>query len=263
MSKVKKKLNTNNKKVRKKIILSIVLLIFLLFTSSCLVLIERNYFFAEKIFKDVSSKINSYVVSNFYSVNNSSSNVLLSKIEYLQKENNELRNNLKLDEKTYDYTDAQIINHTIKNWYDKVEISKGFNAGIKKDDVVISKQGLVGFVSKVSKNASEVSLITSVSDKKMLSVLVQTSYGNLSGVLKDYDLKKGLFKVTDVMSKNPILAGDKVVLSGYDNDLYKGIYIGMVVKEQTSNYGLSKTLWVESSVNFDDLLFVQIIKEKK
>ena len=53
-----------------------------------------------------------------------------------------------------------------------------------------------------------------------------------------------------------------MVLSGYDKENYNGIYVGRVVKEENSNYGLSRTIWVESSVNFDDLLFLMVVIEK-
>ena len=166
-------------------------------------------------------------------------------------------------EKSDDYVIGEITNHTAKNWFNIVEISKGYNDGIKKDDAVINSEGLVGFVSKVSGKMSEVKLLTSVSQNNMLSVTIETNDGYVAGVLSDYDVNTGLFKVDGVMSKSNILAGDKVTLSGYDNESYKGIYVGMVVKEESSNYGLNKTIWVESSVNFDDLMFVAVVKEKK
>ena len=260
---MRKKLNSNNKKIMKNIITVIILIVFLLFTCTSLALINRNYFFAEKVFKNMSSMVNSYVISNVYSTCDVSKNLSSSRINYLEKENNELRKSLSLSEKKSEYEAAEIINHTMKNWFNKLEVSKGYDSGIKKDDAVISKDGLVGFVSKVAKKASEVRLITGVNDNNMLSVIIETNLGNVSGVLKKYDSKTGLFKVTDVMSKNQVLEGNKVVLSGYDNASYKGIYVGKVVKQEVSNYGLSKTIWVEPGVNFNDLLFVTIIKETK
>ena len=120
---------------------------------------------------------------------------------------------------------------------------------------------MVGFVSKTSKSVSEVKLLTSVSDDNMLSVLIELSGEDISGVLSGYDSKTGLFKVTDIMSKSKINVEDKVVLSGYGNYLYKGIYIGEVVKEEISNHGLSKTVWVSSNVNFDDILFTLVVAD--
>lgn len=257
------KLNVKPNKKKKKMITFIVITMFVIFVCSTLTLINRKYFFIEKVFKNVSSLVNSYIISNVYSTNSFSENLVSSKINYLQKENNELRKNLELQEKNDDYVIGEITNHTAKNWFNIVEISRGYNDGIKKDDAVINSEGLVGFVSKVSGKMSEVKLLTSVSQNNMLSVTIETNDGYVAGVLSDYDVNTGLFKVDGVMSKSNILAGDKVTLSGYDNESYKGIYVGMVVKEESSNYGLNKTIWVESSVNFDDLMFVAVVKEKK
>lgn len=260
---MKKKINVNTSKIKKNIIIIIVVLIFLIFTTYSITLIDRDYFFIEKCFKNISSKINSYIIKKTYNINDYSSNVLSSKIQYLEKENNELRKSINLSENETLYVISEVVNHNMKTWFNKIEISKGYNDGIKKDDVVISPDGLIGFVNKVSKELSEVRLITDVSYKNMLSVIIKTSKGNVSGVLKEYDNKTGLFKVYDVVSKYEISINDDVVLSGYDNNLYKGIYVGKVVKEEKSNYGLSKIIWVKSSVNFDDLLFATVIKEKK
>lgn len=260
---MRKKMNFNNKKSKKKAVLFTVIVMFLFFICSFLVLVNRNYFLIEKGFKNISSMINSYFVSNSYSVNEFSTNVLSSKLAYLEKENEELRKSLDLDKRENEYVVAEVINHTMKNWFDKIEISKGYDSGINKDFAVISNEGLIGFVSKVSKKVCEVDLITGVSEDNMLSVIIEAKDGNISGVLNGYDNKTGLFKVTGVMSKNNILAGDRVVLSGYDKPSYKGIYLGQVVKEEISNYGLSKTIWVESSVNFDDLILAVVVKEQK
>ena len=94
----------------------------------------------------------------------------------------------------------------------------------------------------------------------MLPVFINSNGNELFGMLSSYDAKKGLFKVTGITNKDSVNNGDTVTLSGYDNNLYKGIYVGRVVKEELSNYGISKTIWVKSGVNFDDILFVGVIR---
>ena len=69
-----------------------------------------------------------------------------------------------------------------------------------------------------------------------------------------------MFKVSEVITKKESLKGLHVSLSGYNNETYKGIYVGTVEDEQISNYGLSKTVWVKSDVSFDDLLFVVCLR---
>ena len=146
------------------------------------------------------------------------------------------------------------------NFFNTIDIYKGIKSGIKKDNPVISSEGLIGFVSKVSDNVSEVKLITGISEKNMLSVFINTGEGNISGLLNSYDKKTGLFKVINVSSKNNVKNGDIVYLSGYNNELYKGIFLGRVEKVEESTYGLEKNIYIKSNVNFDDILYVIVVK---
>lgn len=255
----KRILNKSFKKEKRKIITFIIVLIFMLYFCLTLIVSNRRYLYIEKVFKSISSSINTFFIENAYSNYESSSNIINSKIKYLEKENSKLKNIIELKQENVNYVAVKIVNHTSKTWFDRLDINEGYHEGIKKGHPVISSDGLIGFVSKTSKNVSEVKLLTSTNENSLLSVLIETNDGPVAGVLSDYDVKKGLFKITDVVHKNEILAGDSAVLSGYDNETYKGIYVGRVVKEENSNYGLSRTVWVESSVNFDDLLFALVV----
>ena len=240
------------RKTDKNILIFIVLFIFIIYISN------RKYLFIENAFKNVSTKINEFFIDKVYSTKNYSNKMINSKIKYLQDENNDLRKALDFKEKNENFLIAEVVNHTSKTWFNKVSINKGYNSNIKKDSLVVNENGLVGFIGKVSKNQSEVKLITSVSDDNMLSVFVEAQGEAASGMLSYYDNKSDLFKVESITSKAEIKKGDSVVLSGFDNPLYKGIYVGAVVKEETDNYGLSRTVWVKSDVNFNDLMFLGV-----
>lgn len=260
---MKKKINVKSKKNNKEIIMILVCIIFIFFLCSCLALFNRNYIFSEKVFKSISSKLNSVIINKVYSKNNMNENLISSKITYLEKENNELRNLLDLSEEKTEYVFSEVINHNSRLWLNTIEIASGTKNKIEKGMPVINDNGLVGFISKTTKDTSEVKLITNLNENNMVSVLIENGENYLSGILKEYDPKKRLFKITDCLSKEKIKKGSKVVLSGYDNEIYKGIYIGKVKKEETSDHGLSKTLWVSSEVDFNNILFVAIIKDKK
>lgn len=257
--KINKRIKNNNKKLALKII---VVIIFLYFITSFLVLSKREYLYIEKGFKTISSKVNDYFIKKIYSNDNFSDDVLSTKYEYLQKENDALKQILELKKENENYVVAEVTNMASKYFFGKITVNKGSKDGIKRDSPVISYAGLIGFVSKTSKYISEIDLLTNVSENNMISVLIENEGDKISGVLSDYDSKNNLFKITDVMSKKEIKSDSKVILSGYNNDLYKGIYVGKVVKEESSNYGLSKVVWVKSDVDFDDILYTIIIGEK-
>ena len=258
---MKKKLNGKIKSIRKNAITIIVILILILFTSLSLAILNRNYMFIENVFKGFLSYTNTSLTKNSYKCKMKENYFIDNKVKYLEKENKELRNilDLKINNKNYKVT--EVINHIQNNFFNILEINKGTRKKIKKEDPVINTLGLVGFISKTGKNVSEVKLLTNVNSNDLVSVIIKTESSDVSGVLSSYDEKKNLFKVSDVMSKNNIKKGDKVVLSGYGNFLYKGLYIGDVVKEKSSNYGLTKNIWIKSHVNFDDISFLVVIKE--
>lgn len=255
---MKKSINGKRRRSNKNILIFIVVFIFVIYISVLLTVSNRKYLFLESAFKNASAKINEFFIDKVYSTKNYSNKMINSKIKYLQDENNDLRKALDFKKRNENYLIAEVVNHTSKTWFNKVSINKGYNSNIKKDSLVVNENGLVGFIGKVSKNQSEVKLITSVSDDNMLSVFVEAQGEAASGMLSYYDNKSDLFKVESITSKAEIKKGDCVVLSGFDNPLYKGIYVGAVVKEETDDYGLSRTVWVKSDVNFNDLMFLGV-----
>lgn len=259
---MKKNINGKEKKNNKLIIKVTVILIFLFFIISVLVLSDRKYLYIESSFKTFSSNINAYFVNKIYSNNNISGDVIKSKIKVYEKENNELKKILDLKQTSEKYIAVQITNRTSEDFFNKIIISKGTNNGIKKGYPVIGSNGLVGFISKTSNHISEVNLLTNVSKNNMISVFIEQEDELISGFLAGYDRKMNLFKITDVTTKKQIKKDTKVILSGYNNELYKGIYVGKIVKEEDNNYGLSKTLWLKSDVNFDDILYLLVLKEE-
>lgn len=256
-----KKIKIKNNRSIRKIVIGIVISIFIIYTSLVLSSINRNYFLLEKVFKEINLFINKITIKDNYNYNKFSSNVINSKIKYLEEENKNLKDILDIKSTNSNYIASKVINRLSNAWYNTITINSGYKNNIKVNDVVFNDKGLIGFISKISKNVSEVTLLTKKNNN--ISVLIETKEGSISGVLNSYDKNNNLFRVTDVISKNKINRDDKVVLSGYNNDSYKGIYVGKVVNVLNNNYGLSKTLIVKSDVEFNNINYVIIKTEGK
>ena len=83
----------------------------------------------------------------------------------IQQDNNEMetyRSLYQLDQKyiSYPKVAARIISRDSNSLYSSFTIDKGSNDGIKENMAVIDKNGLIGKISYVSKNISEIKLIT-------------------------------------------------------------------------------------------------------
>ena len=257
---MKKPLNNSSGKKKNILIKIIVIFVFIFFFVSVIVLSDRKYFYIEKTFKCITKKINYSLVRKLYNKENSIGNDgYISKIKTLEKENNELKDIIDLKGKNTNYMPEVVISRASYNWYKKIEITNN-NHNDKEKVPVINQYGLVGFVSKTSKSVNEVELLTNMKNN-LISVLIETDNKEISGVLKYYDSKKGLFIVSDIIDKNEIKDGDRVVLSGYQSN-YKGIFVGNVASQEINDYGLTKAVLVKSNVNFDDIVYVFMVGEK-
>ena len=58
----------------------------------------------------------------------------------------------------------------------------------------------------------------------------------------------------------PIQVGDVVTTSGLGGMFPRGIYIGTVEKIESDKYGLSKTLGVKTTQNFNNIHYVTVLK---
>lgn len=259
---MKKKINGKKNKITKKITIFIVITIFLLVTAATLVLMNRKYLFIESFFKEASAGLNKYLINHMYSNKDFKNSMINSKTKYLEYENEILRKSLKFKESNSNYKLCEVVNHTSKYFYDRVDISLGTKNGVKNGDAVVTDKGLIGFVSKAGKDISEVKLLTSINENNMLSVIIEKDNQKIYGVLRGYDPIKNIFEVTDIVGKTDNLKDASVFLSNYNNNSYGGILIGKVDEEKSNEYGLSKKVLVKQDVDYNNLLFVAVVMEK-
>ena len=182
--------------------------------------------------------------------------------EELKKEVSELKKALELNKTLteYDPVNATILSRNKSYWFNTLTIDKGKNSGIKKNMAVITKDGLIGKISKTSHNSSEVKLITSDDVNFKVSVAIKTPNGDSYAVLNGYDKDTGLIKVTGIDKTTIINKGDTVLTSGLGEMFPAGIYIGTVEKIESDKYDLSKILYIKTMQNFNDVHYVTVLK---
>ena len=259
------------KKQKKYIIIFISLIaIFLLLFAS--VSLTRGFTVVESGVKDIAIVINKIFMYPFTALN-SDKGKDLSKSYIIQKNVNsslegeikELKEVLELKETLteYDTVNTTVLSRNKSYWFNTVTIDKGKTSGIEKDMVVVTKNGLVGKISKVSENSSEVKLITSDDINYKVSVSISTSSGDTNAILNGYDNKTGLLKVTGVDKTYNLSENDKVVTSGLGGKEPRGIYVGVVKKIENDKYNISKTLYLDTGQDFNSIHYLTVLKEKK
>ena len=182
----------------------------------------------------------------------------------LEKEIQELKETLDLNRTLTEYTsiNATILSRNKNYWFNQIMIDKGSKDGIKKDMAVVTKNGLVGKISRVYRNSSEIKLITSDDVNYKVSVTIQTETGDSYAILNGYDAKTECVKVTGVDKMSNVKAGDTIVTSGLGGMFPGGIFVGVVQDIKSDKYDLSKTLYIKTSQDFNNIHYVTVLGEK-
>lgn len=98
----------------------------------------------------------------------------------LEEEIQELKDVLDLNRTLTEYTpiNATILSRNKSYWFNQIMIDKGSKDGIKKDMAVVTKNGLIGKISRVYPHSSEIKLITSDDVNYKVSVTIKTGNGD-------------------------------------------------------------------------------------
>ncbi|MCD5390285.1 rod shape-determining protein MreC [candidate division NPL-UPA2 bacterium] len=146
---------------------------------------------------------------------------------------------------------ARVIGREPTNWYRTIVIDKGRSDGVERGLPVISYQGIVGYVSQVWDNASQVRLI--LDGDSSVGALVQRS--RVSGVVKG----KGtdICEMVYISPQADIVEGDLIISSGFGGKYPSGLRIGTVVEVKRESY--LQRAWVLPTVDFSRLEEVLVI----
>lgn len=258
------------KKHKKKIITIIITAIIIVLITMSLQL-NRKTTIVENLFKDAAMLINKVIMYPFTALNadkdvDQSKSYLIQKNvnESLEKEIQELKETLELNQTLteYDTINATILSRNKSYWFNNITIDKGKKDGIKVGMAVITKNGLVGKISKTSYTSSEIKLITSDDVNYKVSVAIKTNDSDNYAILNGYNKKTGLIKLTGVDKTTNVAKEDQVVTSGLGGLFPGGIYVGTVEKIKSDKYDLSKTLYIKTAQDFNNIHYVTVLKEK-
>jgi len=263
-SKKQKKLNI------KFLIIIVVFIIF--FGISISVYMSRSNFFGEGVIKDIFTSINKVIMYPFTALNSdknedqSESYIIQKNVNTsLEEEIQELKDILDLNRTLTEYTpiNATILSRNKSYWFNQIMIDKGSKDGIEKDMAVVTKNGLVGKVSRVYSHSSEIKLVTSDDVNYKVSVTIKTGNGDSYAILNGYDSETECVTVTGVDKMSTVKKGDTIVTSGLGGMFPGGIYVGIVEDIKSDKYDLSKTLYIKTSQDFNNIHYVTVLKEKE
>lgn len=231
---------------------------------------DRTLSGPERFFKDIVVNIEKVLTYPTYQQNKKSESdqsesyvIQKNMNDTLVKEIEELKKILELNQT---FTDYEIVNATILSrnksyWFQNVMIDKGKNDDLKEEMIVITKDGLIGKLSKVSNTTSEVKLITTNDFNYKVSVEIIAENGNIPALLNGFDQEDQTLLIEGVDNQVELKEGQVVITSGLGGVFPRGIYIGTVEKIESDRLNISKKVKVKTKQNFNDIHYVSVLRK--
>ena len=188
--------------------------------------------------------------------------VRLEKSYHLETENERLRKLLELTDKLPEYnkTEATVVSVSDDKVSSVFTVNKGSLSGIKVKDVVVSSEGLVGYVRDVGFNWATV--VTILDPQVAVGAFLPRT--ELVAMTEGHrELKSdGRCRLTYLENTSLINRGDTVVTSGLGGLYPEGITIGKISEITVRDNGLSQYGIITPAVDFSSLRYVCILSAK-
>jgi rod shape-determining protein MreC len=178
----------------------------------------------------------------------------LTTMEEIRKENLRLKRLLSFtDEQPYQKVMAQVIGWDSANEFKVIRLNKGSRQGIKTMSPVVTDQGLVGYVYRVTENYADVLTILDQNNRVDIVVERTRTHGIVEGV---FNFKCALKYIT---RNESVEVGDKLITAGVGGIYPKGLKVGMITGITKENFGMTLSIEVVPSVDFDKLEEVLVL----
>lgn len=183
-------------------------------------------------------------------------------VDYLEtkQENEHLREMVRLAQSSpgIEFSEpCTVIGRTANDIFGSFFIDKGTKDGVSINDPVVTKDGLVGFITEAEYTYSRVTPITS----NELSIGVYCVRTGETGVTQgSFELaEEGILSMIYVPLDCEMSEGDIIVTSGYSGLVPKGLVVGKIGETEIAPNGLSRIAEVTPSCDAAELKTVYVI----
>ncbi|MBI5419265.1 MAG: rod shape-determining protein MreC [Deltaproteobacteria bacterium] len=148
---------------------------------------------------------------------------------------------------------ARVVGHDVSPWFQSVFIGAGVETGVEPGMAVVSPAGGIGRVHKTYNGLSEVLLISDgrfaadvIVERSRVRAIAEGMGGNFC-------------RLKYVSPTQDIVVGDRILFSGFDGSMPKGILLGTVVSVDRPREGLFQKVRVQCAVNFQSVEEVLVV----
>ena len=171
---------------------------------------------------------------------------------------NSIKESTKIEE-TYDYdiAIANVISDSANNWDSLYIIDKGLKDGIKPNQIVITKDGLVGYIYTCFESTSKVISILDAGNTISARCIDSRDAVIVKGNLKSKEKQELI--INNIPYGVTFESGDEFETSGMGGVYPKGIKIGKVTKIVNKKNPLENEFYIKTFVDFNKIEKVAII----
>lgn len=182
------------------------------------------------------------------------------KVNELEKENEELRSLIDMDEAISDYSPikATVISRSPEQWFNQVKINKGRMHGVEPNMAISTASGMVGKVIGASQMTSTVQLLSGFDEDNRISAVVDGDE-DIFGLVEGYDEETDSLIFRDMTDSGKLEVGQTIVSSGMGGVFPRGLLIGEVSSVELDQYGLTKIAHIEPAADLIDINHVMVI----
>ena len=152
---------------------------------------------------------------------------------------------------------AQIVAWDSTSDFKVIRINKGLKSGIGLQSTVITADGLVGHVFRLTNHFADI--LTIVDSNNRIDGIVQRA--RVYGIIQGDSKQKCIMKY--VNRTEPVLLNDLVITSGIGNIYPKGIVIGNITKIERESYGTTQKIEITPTVDFSRLEEVVVLVDNE
>jgi rod shape-determining protein MreC len=156
----------------------------------------------------------------------------------------------------YSFIEAKVIRNSVNRHHNYLTLDKGRKDGILPHSGVLTENGVVGIVRKVSNHYSVVMSMLHRQTKLSARIRHKNFFGSL--VWKSDETHT--FHLEDIPKNAAVVPGDTIETSGYSAIFPEGVELGLVEKlwiEPGSNF---YTIQVKSGLDLSNIQYVYVVK---
>lgn len=182
-----------------------------------------------------------------------------ARLNVLKAENERLREALGFTERQKQADDliyriARVVAINQDGLNNVFKIDLGANDGIKEEMAVMTIDGVIGRVVRVSEFSANVLMLTDINDRSLNSggiSVTSMEHPDSFGVIESYDHETGYLIMSKIKQEDPLQVGDTIITSGLGEAYPAGLVIGKVVSRSEGTFGITHVAEIAPAASMD------------